>query len=272
LDKNYKLPHLTATLENLKLGDNVKIKEKVAVITGAASGIGKATALLFAKEGAEVVVVDIDEEKGEETVKKIKEKGGNAFFVEADVSKAADAKKIADEAVKKHGKIDVLFNNAGVFAIGSVIDTNEKSWDRVINVNLKGTYLCSKYAIPKMIQQGEGVIINMGSCDGIDAVANSAAYCAAKAAIVHLTKEMALDFAHSNIRVNCICPGPILTKPALKMPKSQLSLFNRPGKPEEIANVALFLASDAASFITGSAILVDGGFIAGRSVEFYGSK
>lgn len=259
-------------LETQKLGDDLKIKDKVAVITGAASGIGKATAILFAKEGANVVVVDIDKEKGEETVQNINENGGNAFLVEADVSKAADAEKIADEAVKKYGKIDILFNNAGIFAIGSVIDTDEESWDRVIDVNLKGTYLCSKFVIPKMIQQGKGVIINMGSVDGIDAVANSAAYCAAKAAIIQLTREMALDFAQSNVRVNCICPGPILTKPDLVVPKSQFSLFDRPGKPEEIASVALFLASDESSFITGSAIVADGGFIAGRYLEFYGVK
>lgn len=258
------------TLKTERPGDNVRVKNKVAIITGAASGIGRATAMLFAKEGANVVVVDIDKEKGEETANHIKEKRGNAFFIEADVSKAKDAKKIADEAMKKYGKIDIMFNNAGVFAIGSVVDTDEETWDKIIDVNLKGTYLCSKYVIPKMVQQRKGVIINMGSVDGIDAVANSAAYCASKAAIIHLTREMALDFAQFNIRANCICPGPILTKPGLVVPKSQLSLFDRPGKPEEIARVALFLASEESSFISGSAIVADGGFIAGRYVEFYG--
>lgn len=248
----------------------MKIKDRVVIITGAGSGIGKATALLFAKERASVVVVDVDREKGEGTVNNIREKGGDALFIEADVSKATDAKKIADETIRKYSKIDILFNNAGIFATGNVMTTDEEKWDRVINVNLKGTYLCSKYVIPYMIKNSGGAIINMGSCDGIDAVADSAAYCASKAAIIHLTREMALDFASYNIRVNCICPGPILTKPSLVVPKSQLSLFDRPGKPEEIANVALFLASDESSFITGSAILADGGFIAGRYLEFYG--
>jgi len=248
----------------------MRIKDKVAVITGAGSGIGKATALLFAKEGAKVVVVDIDEKRGEETVKTIEENGGNAFFIKADVTKATDAKKITKEAIRKFGEIDVLFNNAGLFTSGTVVDTDEEMWDKTFNISLKGTYLCSKYALPQMIKQGKGVVINMGSCDGIGAVANSAAYCATKAAVIHLTKEMALDFSPHNIRVNCICPGPILTKPNAVMPKSQLSLFNRPGKPEEIANVALFLASDESSFLTGSAIVADGGFTIGKYVEFYG--
>lgn len=252
----------------------MKLKDKVGVITGSASGIGKATAILFAKEGANVVVVDIDGEKGVETVNDIKGRGGDAFFVKADVSKAIDAEKIAEESIKKYGKVDVLFNNAGIWARGSVIDADEESWDRIINVNLKGTYLCSKHVAPKMIQQGGGIIINMGSTDGIMAIANSAAYCASKAAIIHLTKEMALDFAPHNIRVNCICPGNILTKPDFieNFPKSQLPPFNRPGKPEEVANVALFLALDESSYLTGSIIVVDGGWISGRYIEFYSLK
>lgn len=250
----------------------MQLKDKVAIITGGSSGIGRASAILFAKEGAKVVVVCRTTKNGEETAKIIKDNGDEAMFVQADVSKASDAQHIIEETVRKYGKIDILFNNAGTQAPNrSVTDTTEEEWDRVINTNLKGVFLCSKYAIPKMKESGGGSVINTSSDLGLVADKGYAAYCASKGGVIMLTKSMAIDYASCNIRVNCLCPANISTPQfdycivAFDNPEerrrrlTQTIPWGRVGKPEEVANVALFLASDLSSYITGTTIVVDGG-------------
>jgi NAD(P)-dependent dehydrogenase (short-subunit alcohol dehydrogenase family) len=251
----------------------MSLRGMVSIITGAGSGMGRSTALLFAKEGSKVVVVDIVTETGLETVRMIEERGGEAIFIKADVTKADEIEGMVEKAIQKFGHIDILFNNAGGwFDQHSLVETSEENWDKVMNVNLKGTFLCSRYVLPKMIQQNKGVVINMGSVDGLRGVNEAASYCAAKAAIVNLTRNMALDYGKWNIRVNCICPGAIATKPNVDWSKtpSQLSLFGRVGKPEEVAELVLFLASDKSSYITGINIIIDGGeWGAGKFIDVW---
>lgn len=254
-------------------GEKMSLKDKVSIITGSGSGIGRSTALLFAKEGSKIVIVDILTETGLETMRMIEGKGGEAVFIKTDVTKADEIESMVEETIQRFGHIDILFNNAGGwFDQHSVVETSEESWDRVMNVNLKGTFLCSKYVLPKMIQQKKGAIINMGSVDGLRGVNEAASYCAAKAAIVNLTRNMALDYGKWNIRVNAICPGAIATKPNVDWSKtpSQLSLFGRVGKPEEVGELALFLASDKSSYITGINVIIDGGeWGAGKFIEIW---
>jgi NAD(P)-dependent dehydrogenase (short-subunit alcohol dehydrogenase family) len=249
----------------------MKLKGKVAVITGAGSGIGRATALLFAEEGAKVVVADYTVEGGKETVKQIKAKGGEATFVAVDVSQAADVQKMIKTAIDKYGRLDILHNNAGIEGpLGPTENVSEADWERVLAVNLKGVFLGSKYAIPQMLKQG-GVIINTASIAGLVGVTNMPAYCASKGGIVLLTKAMALECAKKNIRVNCICPGAIKTPMFYRFTGFQLEaekLFcegepiGRCGGPEEIAQAALYLACEQSSFVTGTALVVDGGWTA----------
>ncbi|MEM3602420.1 MAG: SDR family oxidoreductase [Candidatus Bathyarchaeia archaeon] len=248
---------------------------KVAIVTGGASGIGRAAAMLFAREGAAVVVVDLKEAEGEEVAEQITRENGKAIFVKADVSKAEDCRKAVEKAVEAFGKLDILFNNAGIIRRASVEETSEEEWDKVMAVNVKSVFLFSKYAIPLMAKAGGGVIINTASGWGLAGGRKAAAYCASKGAVVLLTKAMALDHGEQNIRVNCICPGDTDT-PMLRNEAAQLGIslkeflsysasrpLKRIGKPEEIAQAALFLASDASSFITGTALIVDGGGLAG---------
>jgi NAD(P)-dependent dehydrogenase (short-subunit alcohol dehydrogenase family) len=222
----------------------------------------------FAKEGAKVVVAEIDSKEGKETVDLIKAAEGEAFFIQVDITRTDDAKKMIDSAIEKYGRLDVLFNNAGIELTGKVEDMSEANWDRLLGINLKGIFLCCKYAIPHMLRQGAGAIINTASIAGLFGLSNEGAYCASKGGIIALTKALAMDYAPSNIRVNCICPGPTATRltpdrTAIieKIPMGRL------GKSEEIAAAALFLASKESSFITGHALVVDGGFTAGYKIN-----
>lgn len=240
-----------------------KLTNKVAIITGAGSGIGKAVALKFANEEAKIVVIDIDVKNGEEVEKMIKEKGGNAIFIKADVSKKSEVISMIKEVLGSYGRIDILFNNAAIEKAGKITDLSEDDWDRAIETNLKSVFLCSKYVIPEMVKNKSGVIINNASGLGISGGEGVAAYAASKGAIITLTKCMAKDHSTQNIRVNCICPGAIDT-PLLKRfaTKEELktivkeSEFKRLGTPDEVANLVLFLASSESSLITGSIINV----------------
>lgn len=254
----------------------MKLQGKVAVITGAGSGVGEASAKLFAKEGAKVVVVDIKTETGKEVVKQIKENGGEATFLRADVSLAADAENMIQTAVKSYGRLDILFNNAGLPG-EKFEETTEEKWRRVLDVNLTGPFLACMYAVPVMKKQGGGNIISTASIAAMKAGGRSPAYNASKGGLLMLTKGLAFTLAKFNIRVNCICPGSVdtnLTDAFMDYPKTDEERrkrqatrvakipMGRAASPEEIASVALFLASDDSSYITGVALPVDGGKIA----------
>jgi len=248
---------------------------KVALITGGASGIGRATALLFAREGAAVAIVDVNEREGKAVVQTIINEGGRATFVRGDVTRAADCQLAVKQTVGQLGKLDILFNNAGIIRRASVVETSEEEWDLVMATNVKSVFLLSKYAIPVMAEAGGGVIINTASGWGLVGGWKAAPYCASKGAVVLLTKAMAVDHGSQNIRVNCICPGStdtsMLRDEARQLGKPEEQLLaesaqrplQRIGRPEEIAQAALYLASDAASFVTGIALVVDGGGLAG---------
>jgi len=252
----------------------MRLEGKVAIITGAASGIGRQAAIIFAQEGAKIIVVDINKEGGRETVDTIKRKGGKAIFLEGDVAKAKDAKMIVDKSIKSFGRVDILFNNAGIDPYGSVTESTDKDWERCIDVNLNSIRLLSKYAIPFMIKQGGGSIINTASIAAFSALSNQAAYCASKGGVVALTKAMAVDHASENIRVNAVCPGVTDTKQTRnaieRLPNGEEYRkailrgipLHRLAKPEEIAYAALYLASDESSFTTGATLVVDGGHTA----------
>lgn len=247
-----------------------RLKGKVALITGGGSGIGRATCLLFAREGATVVVADYVAEGGHETVRQIKATGGEAAFVQADVSKSADVQNMIATAAKTYGRVDVLFNNAGIEGPSTKIaNYKEDDWDRVIAIDLTSVYLGMKYVIPKMIEQGGGAIISTASVAGLVGFPGSGAYAAAKAGVVNMTRMVALEYADKNIRVNCICPGiidtPMVDRVVGSRPKERVikaEPIGRLGKPEDIANAALFLASDESSFATGAPFIIDGGYIA----------
>lgn len=248
----------------------MRLKNKVAIITGAGGGIGRATALLFAEEGAKIVVADCVFEAGNQTVSLIKENKGEATFVEIDVTKASDAERMVRRTLDEYGKLDILFNNAGTGgAFAPVIDYPEDDWDRVISVNLKGVFLCSKYSLRAMLEAGKGVIINNASAAGLVGVRLIAGYSASKGGVVQLTKTMALEYASKNIRVNCICPGLVNTpllfgigEEAIRNLSKKAQPLGRLCEPEEIARAALYLASDESSFVTGAVLVVDGGWTA----------
>jgi NAD(P)-dependent dehydrogenase (short-subunit alcohol dehydrogenase family) len=249
----------------------MRLKDKVALITGGTSGIGEATALLFSKEGAKVAITGRNQQRGQGVIQKIKQESGDALFIKADVSLAADCSRAVVETVRTFGRLDILFNNAGVFYPQTALECSEQQWDEQIDVNLKGTFLMSKFALPSMIAQGQGVIINNSSGWGLVGGDHAVAYCASKGGVVLMTKAMAIDHGRQGIRVNCICPGDVETPmlPAdakmrgLSWDKYLADCNNRPmgriGSPDEIAKAVLFLASDESSFMTGAALLVDGG-------------
>jgi len=246
----------------------VRLANKVALITGAAQGIGKGTALLFAGEGARVAVVDIDAPRGQETVEQIRRDGGEAVFLERDVGDEAQVERMVAETVERYGRLDVLFNNAYWNRPGSVVDLDPADWDRAMNVMVKAVYLGCKYAIPEMIEAGGGSIITTASVHGLLAAANSAVYETAKAAVINLMREVAVDYGHAGIRANAICPGWIITErgearvrenPESVRRAEQLYPARRGGRPVDIAYGALYLASDESTFVTGTALVIDGG-------------
>jgi NAD(P)-dependent dehydrogenase (short-subunit alcohol dehydrogenase family) len=249
--------------------------DRVAMITGGASGIGKASAHLFAQSGAKVALVDVDEAVGPTVVQEIKDEGGQACFISCDVTQDAECRRAVEETIKAFGSLRILVNSAGIIHRTTILETSEKQWDHTLAVNLKGIFLTCKYALPEMIQDGGGAIINISSGWGLVGGRQAAAYCASKGGVVLLTKAMALDHAHQNIRVNCVCPGDVDT-PMLRAEARQLGVsveeflagaadrpMGRLGTPEEIARSVLFLASEAASYITGTVLVVDGGGLAG---------
>lgn len=253
----------------------MRLEGKVAVITGGGSGIGKATAIAFAREGAKVVIGNRNAEAGEATVRQIRGAGGTCEFVRTDVTIAAEVARLVGTAVQRYGKLDCLFNNAGINMAGSVVDVSEEDWDYTIAVNLKSVFLGSKYALPHLIRNGGGTIINDSSNAGLIGRPNDPVYCASKHGIIGLTKSMALRHGPQNVRVNAICPGPIESNMMIegreavgdaakfdKMAASQTAL-KRIAPAEEVAELVVFLASDAARNITGAAIPTDGGKTAG---------
>jgi NAD(P)-dependent dehydrogenase (short-subunit alcohol dehydrogenase family) len=254
----------------------VELNNRAVIVTGAANGIGRAMARAFASAGANVVVADVLAQDGRRTAGEIGEEGGSAIFVEADVSQAQDASRLVEEAVGRFGGLDVLVNNAGVGGSRLPVDELEpEDFDRVIAVNLRGTFLCAKYAIPHLLDGRRGCIINTASTYGVIAAPLSVAYCASKAAIINLTRQMAIDYGPRGLRVNAICPGYIDTGLGRRGPTltpeqyaeanlvretaAALQPLGRQGSPEEVAQAAVFLASDGASFITGATLPVDGG-------------
>ena len=252
----------------------MRLKGKIAAITGAATGLGEATALLFAEEGAHVVVADFDDAGGERVVSEIRKKGAEALFVHADISKESDARGIAEEAVRVFGGIDVLVNNAAVFVLKG-FDATVAEWQRSLGINVIGTALVTKYVAEVMKKNGRGAIVNLSSVSAWIAQSNMFAYSSTKAAILQMTRNMAMDLALYGIRVNAVCPGTIMTAAVRRymqergMTLDQLNaeegaktLLKRVGQQREVANAILFLASDDASYITGTHLMVDGGYTA----------
>jgi len=254
-------------------GENaMKLLNKVALITGGNSGIGEATSLLFAQEGSKICITGRNESRCRKVVDEINRAGGEAIFVLADVRIAKECQKTVDKTLNAFGQLDILFNNAGVFYPHTVVDCSEEEWDLTLDINLKGTFLMSKFVTPRMIEQGSGVIINNGSGWGIVGGNEAVSYCASKGGVVLMTKAMAIDHAKQGIRVNCLCPGDVTT-PMLEEDAKMRGLswseylsqagarrpMGRIGTPAEIAKAALFLASEDSSFMTGAVLVVDGG-------------
>lgn len=253
------------------------LEDKVALIVGGASGIGRATALLFAEEGASVIVADVAEEAAQETVNQIVQNGGEAMMIRCNATVASDCERVVNTITDKYSRVDVLVNNAGITRRANVVTTTEQEWDQVMAVNVKSMFLMSKFVVPVMEKQGGGAIVNTGSGWGLVGGKDAVSYCASKGAVVLLTKAMAVDHGPAGIRVNCVCPGDtdtnMLRNEALQLGLKETALvecgderpLQRVGQPEEIAQNMVFLASDRASFVTGAIVVVDGGGLAGSS-------
>jgi NAD(P)-dependent dehydrogenase (short-subunit alcohol dehydrogenase family) len=252
----------------------MRLAGRAAIITGGAAGIGRATAELFAEEGARVVVADLDENSGDETVSVIEGKGGEAIFVATDVSREDDAQRLCEQALRVFGRVDILVNNAATFVLKG-LEASIEDWRRSLDVNVVGTALVSRFAVEAMKRSGGGAIVNLGSISSFIAQPQFVTYSATKAALVQMTRNMALDLAPFGIRVNCVCPGTILTRASqdhmervgmtleeFVAEEGPKHLLGRVGKPREVAYAILFLASDEASFITGTHLMVDGGYTA----------
>ena len=249
-----------------------RLEDKVSLVTGGASGIGRATALAFACEGSKVVVADVQNEEGQETVQLVEEAGGAARFVKCDVSRAAEVEALIAECVEVYGRLDCAFNNAGVLGdMASTVDCSEENFDRIVSINLKGIWLCMKYEIPLMLEQGGGAIVNAGSNAGMRGVPHLPAYSASKGGVVILTRTAALEVAKSGIRINAVNPGLILTPMVQKQTAENPSAVDafiaeepvgRMGEPEEVARTVVWLCTDDASFVTGHLMAVDGGLLA----------
>lgn len=249
-----------------------QLDDGVALVTGAGLGIGRSIALLFGGNGAKVIVADVVSDHAEETVRLIKEAGGEAIFVKTDVSDAVEVESLISEAVRTYGRLDYACNNAGIDGdLGPTADGTEENWNRVININLKGVWLCMKYEIGQMLKQGGGTIVNIASIAGLVGVQGMSAYCASKHGVLGLTKTAALEYATTGIRVNAVCPGGTLTPMVRQILAAQPELeenlktdhpLGRLAAPEEIAEAVIWLCSDASSFVTGHHLVVDGGYVA----------
>lgn len=250
-----------------------RFEGKRVIVTGGASGIGKATVERFLEEGAKVAIIDVSERNGAAVATELRDKGHAPLLVTGDVTNPKDVKRMVAKVLEEFGGIDVLFNNAGILVEGTVEEVSEEGWDRIMGVNVKGPFLMSKEIVPIMLEQGKGVIVNNASCSGLVGDRNAIAYNASKGAVVLMTKCLALDYAEKGIRANCVCPGEIDTPmfrqeaQARNMPVEEYRKvlceyhpIGRLGVPVEVANAVLFLASDEASFITGTALSVDGGY------------
>ncbi len=243
---------------------------KVALVTGGSSGIGRATAIAFAREGVLVVVASRRVEEGEETIRLVKEVGSDGFFVQTDVTKAADANAMVEKTTGSYGRLDYAFNNAGIEQVPSpLVEQTEETFDQIMNINVKGVWLSMKYQIPQMLKNGGGAIVNMSSAAGLIGLAGSPIYAASKHAVLGLTKSVALEYAKVGVRINAVSPGAVETdllervfkdNPQVREQVMAMHPIGRAGKPEEIASAVVWLCSDGASFVTGQTLALDGGF------------